>query len=147
MSRTPSQQGGHPTSDRSYLSRRSCPHQADQMPTAYHQPLPRHESRHYLSQDVGHEGAGLTSRSGSHLSGPGYPPGTTLDPRFMLASDHSSADRGLPHTLPLRMHHYDGAMRDHQRFPSGHEETSSTRLSHDCKLASHRVRTRDLETQ
>lgn len=133
MSRTPSEHSGHPTSDRSSPSLCSRPHQADQMPTAYHQPLPRHESWHFLPQNVGPQGPGFTGTSVFPLPASGYP----QDPSYVLSTDHRYAHRtSLPHTLPLRMHHHDAAIRDPQHFPSGQHKRLSPRPIHDRKVAS-----------
>ncbi|KAJ5169004.1 uncharacterized protein N7482_004598 [Penicillium canariense] len=158
MSRTPSQQCGHTTPpDRPYVNINSVsrPHHPDPMPVAYHQPYPRHEPRHFLPPELHYERPTLTTPPGPpRLPSLGQLPESSVDPRYMVSSDHGYMNRPLmPQALPLRMHHHSPTVGDPRGYPgpgpspASYGELSSPMLSHGGDYARHRVRTHDLESQ
>lgn len=146
MSRTPSSQCGHSTPDSAYIEPDSQHHRT-QVSMTYH-PYPRHEPRHFLPPDIGYSRPVPSTQPGPRLPSIGHFPERNVDPSHMPTSDngykhHSS----IPHTLPLRMHHYDFADIDPRGDPPApYAGRSNPMLSHGREY-SHRVRTHDLESQ
>lgn len=145
MSRTPSQQCGHPTPDRP-LDPRAYP--LDPMPVSY-QSYPYHDPRHFRPPEMGYARPELSAPPGP----PRLPPlgpraDANPDPRYMVAGENSYINRqSFLHTLPLRMHYQVPAAPDLRTSHGPYEERSSPMISHGRDFPSHRLRTFDLESQ
>ena len=152
MSKTPSQQCGHLTPDRQYINPDPAPrfHHPGQIPIT-DQPYLRHESEHLGSRTAVYERPAYSTPPAPRLPSLGQIPDRSLDPRYMLSSDHEHLHRpSVPLALPLRVHPHGLVDTIPRAYPATFEERSKPMLSltHGGRnYASRRVQTFDLESQ
>lgn len=145
MSRTPSQQCGHPPPENRAYNHQ---HPQSSMPMAY-EPYQRHEPRHFVPPEVGYYSRPMmaTPPPPPRLPPIGRVPETAMDPRYMLSSENGyMARQMMPQTLPLRMHHH-GPPMDSRSYPAVYEERSHPMLNQSREPAAYRTRTYDQESQ